>query len=188
MFSFRRFLSCALLLALAGCTPYFGLPTPQENGGGFTVLVDVPGQPASARVVADVGAFVQRRGFVRDGTGTATRSNPAAQPPPAPAPERYRLGKITLDVVYQPAHLRVVAYLHTFSHQLNGRFVDDFYRDFSREYAARYGDEGTIIENDYEDGVGSTPRGGGGRGKGGGHGNGGGNPDGGSGPGGGGSF
>ena len=145
LFAARRAL-LLLLVALAGCTEYLGAPPPQETRGGFTVLVDAAGQPTDARVVADIAAFAQRRGFVHQ---------PAT-------PERYLLGNIELDVTYDAAHLRVVAFLHTFSHQLSHKFIDRFYQDFHQEYAARYGDEDPIFENDYMDDASSPPRGGGG--------------------------
>ncbi len=152
MFTLRRFLPRAWLLPLlllAGCESVLNIQ-PQENRGGFVVLVDVPGQPASPRVVADIGAFAQRRGFVRQTTGAT--------------PGRYLLGKITLDVAFQPANSRVTAYLHSFSGQLNRKFGDTFYRDFSQQYAGPYGGEGNIVQTDFAYESGGPPKGNGGSG------------------------
>ena len=175
MFTVRHFLRWASLLslaALAGCemfstdawqrpSPFSGPPPPppekHEPQGGFTVLVDVPGQPTSARVVADVGNFAQQRGFVRQGAAPAPPVDPAAHQPLGLAPERYVLGKIVLDVSYEAAHLSVNANLHSFSHELNRKFVDRFYSDFHQQYAGRYGDEDVIIEHDYEEDAGGAP-------------------------------
>ena len=167
------FLSGASLLALtalAGCamfssaarqspSPLSGRPPPQErqekheNQGGFTVLVGAPGQPTAARVVADIGAFAQKRGFVRQSTRPAPQADPLA-----PVPERYRLGEIVLDVTYRAADLRVSAYLHSFSSGLGRKFTDQFCHDFDQEYAGRYGEEDPILESAYADDAGGPPR------------------------------
>ena len=150
-------LACLLLLIpLTGCRSVLNLPPPQETRGGFTVAVNVPGQPTAAQVFADVGAYARGRGFVRQGA-------PSAQP--APAPERYLSGKITLDVVYDAEHLSVVADLHSFSHQLGRKFIGEFYQGFRQQYGGSYGDEGVIVENENTDDTGSPLRGGGNRGK-----------------------
>ena len=141
----RRFLHGALLLpllVLAGCQDFLQSPSilttappppvkesRHEPQGGFAVLVDAPGQPTVARATADIGAFAQRRGFVRQGA------------------ERYILGKVVLDVTFRAEDSRVIASLHSFG--LSQKFVKDFYRDFNREYAAKYGEENPIIENDF---------------------------------------
>ena len=140
-----RLLSAALLLSLTGCT-YLTNIQPQETRGGFSVLVDVPGQPASARVVADIDAFARRRGFVHQGG--------------QPGSEQYHLGEIKLDVTYRAANLRVNAYLHSFSHQLSRKFIDGFYNDFRQQYAPTYGDSETIFQTDYSEESGGVPRGG----------------------------
>ena len=153
MSTLRWFLFRAWLLplaALAGCsyspghgTPLSGTPPPREGQGkreilaGFSVLLDDPGRPAPARVIADVGAFAQQRGFVRQSAATAT--------------ERYVLGNIVLDVGYQAADVRVVASLHSPSSQLSRKFADRFFQDFDREYGGRYGEGDPIFENDYLD-------------------------------------
>lgn len=104
-----------------------------ESLGGFSVLVDAPGQPAAARVVADVGAFAQRRGYVQlSSTATAAR---------------YSSGKIVLDVFFREADSHVIAQLHCVG--LSRRVAEDFYRDFNREYAPRYGEENPIIATDF---------------------------------------
>ena len=110
------------------------------------MLVDAPGQPAGSRVAADIGAFAQQRGFVRQSADPA----PSAQ---------YLLGEIRLDVAYQSADLRVIAYLHSFSSRLSHKFADQFFRDFHQQYAARYGEQDPVFENDYTD-DGSGPSGG----------------------------
>ena len=155
MIALRRLLPCTLLLplaALAGCaalsSDYWRGPSilttvppePQkqarrETQGGFTVLVDAPGQPAAARVIADIGAFAQRRGFVRETAQAGA--------------ERYVFGQTTLEVAFRSSDSHVVASLHGF--RLNRKFVASFYLDFDREYAPRYGDEDPIIESDFGD-------------------------------------
>ena len=156
------------MVVLVGCATMLNIQ-PQETTGGFYVLVDVPGQPAASRVVADVGAFAQRRGFVRQSVSPAPTSDPAAHQPLPPAPERYKLGKITLDVTYQADHLRVAAYLHSFSSQLSHKFIESFDEDFAQEQAGRYGDQDTIFETDFSNGSGIPLRGSGGHARGGGH-------------------
>lgn len=166
MFTLRCFL-CAVLLstgfALAGCE-YLSNVEPQENHGGFNVLVDLPGQPTAPRVFADIGTFARQRGFVRTTAPAAPPVDPAAHQPPPPAPERYVLGKITLDVTYDTTHLWVSAYLHGFSHRLDHKFIDNFYQGFAQENAGRYGDTDTIIESDDGSGAAVPSRGGGRRG------------------------
>ena len=151
MLNLHRLLMCAALLALpvlAGCemfsseawqrpSPLSGTPPPppekQEGQGGLAVLVEAPGQPRAARVQADLGAFAQGRGFVRQGS-------------------IYVLGEIKLDVVYRTSDLRVVANLHSFSSKLNRKFVDAFYQDFQQRYASAYGADAGMVENDFVDG------------------------------------
>ena len=153
MFPSRRFLSCALLLALAslaGCEMFSGeawqrpsilSSTPPPRAGqekheiqaGFSVLLDDPGRPAPARVIADIGTFARQRGFAPS------------------APERYVLGSIVLDVSYRSADFHVVAFLHSFSSQLSRKFADQFFQDFDRQYGGRYGEGDPIFENDYVD-------------------------------------
>ncbi len=144
---FRSFLIVPLLAALAGCeymqSPSILTTAPptvapakggsRESRGGFSVLVDAPGQPTAARAVADVGAFAQRRGF------TSLSSTPTAA--------RYVSGKIALDVFFREQDSHVVAQLHCVG--LSRRFAEDFYRDFNREYAPRYGEENPIIATDF---------------------------------------
>ena len=144
MLALRRFVCCLLVwpvVTLAGCaymeSPSILTTAPQdppkqkkhEPQGGFAVLVEAPGQPTVARATAAIGAFAQRRGFVRQGGA------------------RYVAGKIVLDVTFRPADSRVIASLHSFA--LSRRFVESFYRDFNREYARGYGDENPIIENEF---------------------------------------
>ena len=153
MSTLRWFLFRAWLLplaALAGCsyspghgTPLSGTPPPREGQGkreilaGFSVLLDDPGRPAPARVIADVGVFAQQRGFVRQSAATAT--------------ERYVLGNIVLDVGYQAADVRVVASLHSPSSQLSRKCSDRFFQECDRQYGGRYGEGDPIFENDYVD-------------------------------------
>ena len=171
MLTIRRFLSRVLPLFLvaalfAGCemfssqawqrpSPLSGRPPPppekQEGTGGFAVLVEAPGQPSAARVMADVEAFAQGRGFMRQG------GDPAVG-------DRWALGDIRLDVAYQTSDLRVVANLHSFSSKLNRKFVNGFYQDFHQQYAAGYGADTPMYENDYTDGEDGSFRGGGGSG------------------------
>ncbi len=158
MFTVRTALLLSLAALITGCA-YVTNIQPQETRGGFSVLVDVPGQPASARVVADIDAFVRRRGFVHQGG--------------QPGSEQYRLGEIKLDVIYQAANLRVNAYLHSFSHQLSRKFIDQFYTAFRQQYAGAYGEGETIFQTDYSEESGGVPRGGGDRRGGGGGGGGG---------------
>ena len=132
-------------LTVTGCT-YLTNIQPQETRGGFSVLVDVPGQPASARVVADIDAFARRRGFIHQGG--------------QPGSEQYHRGEIVLDVTYRAANLRVNAILHSFSHQLSRKFIDQFYNDFHQQYAPAYGEGETIFPTDYSEQSGGVPRGG----------------------------
>ncbi len=141
----RRFLLLSLAALVTGCT-YLTNIQPQETRGGFSVLVDVPGQPASARVVADIDAFARRRGFVHTGG--------------QPGSEQYHLGEIKLDVTYRAANLRVNAYLHSFSHQLSRKFIDGFCNDFRQQYGPAYGESETIFQTDYSEESGGVPRGG----------------------------
>ena len=171
MFNFRRFLTCALLLSLAplaGCelfssdawqrpSPLSSTPPPRagqekhEIQAGFSVLLDDPGRPAPARVIADIGTFARQHGFVRQSARPAPPVDPATQQPLPAAPERYILGNIVLDVAYRPADYHVVASLHSFSSQLSRKFADQFFQNFDREYGGRYGDGDPIFENDYVD-------------------------------------
>ena len=165
-----RLLSRASLLSLAtlaGCALFSGdawqrpsplsgpAPPPPESQarrevqGGFTVLAEAPDYPSAARVAADIEAFAQRRGFVRQTARPAPQFDPATHQPLPPGPARYRLGGTVLDVAYQPADHRVVASLHSF--KLDRKFTDQFYRDFDREYGGRYGEEDPIFENDFGD-------------------------------------
>ena len=146
----RRLLFCTLFLsvsALAGCSSqYWHSPSilttappepPKQNKreaqGGFSVLVEAPGQPTVARATRDIGAFAQRRGFVHFGTSAGG--------------ERYVSGKIVLDVGFRASDSRVVASLHSFG--LNRKFAEGFYREFDREFGRQYGDEDPVLENDY---------------------------------------
>lgn len=82
-------------------------------------------------------------------------------------PSRYLSGDIKLDVAYQNSDQRVVASLHSFSSRLNRKFVNRFYEDFRQQYAAGYGDDAPMFENDYaEDSLwgGSVSEGGSGQG------------------------
>ncbi len=171
MLNFRCFLSGTLLLALAalaGCSmfsadawqrpsPLSGRPLPPEKQGkrefqgGFTVQLDDPDRPPAARVVTDIGAYAQRRGFVLQAATSAPQLDPATGQALAPAPQRYSFGSIVLDVIYQPSDLRVVADLHSFSFKLGHGFADRFFHDFDHEYAGRYGQGDPIFENDYTD-------------------------------------
>lgn len=146
----RSILAGALCIALAGCSSAYwqspsvlttAPPSPLPAGagsheakGGFSVLVDAPGQPAAARAVADVGAYAVGRGFVQ-----VSAVDGAA---------RYVSGKITLDVFLRERDLHVVALLHCVG--LSRRFAEDFYRGFNREYAPRYGEENPVIASDFE--------------------------------------
>ncbi len=142
MMTIYRYALLLPLLALAGCafmqSPSIltsAPPPPVKEGrhepqGGFAILVDAPGQPTVARATADIGAFAQRRGFIRQGEG------------------RYISGKVVLDVTFRPEDSRVIAALHCFG--LSQKFVENFYRDFNREYARGYGEENPIIESDFD--------------------------------------
>ena len=140
----RRLLLLSFAALISGCT-YLTNIQPQEARGGFSVLVDVPGQPASARVVADIDAFARRRGFAHVGG--------------QPGSEQYREGDIHLDVAYRAANLRVNVYLHGFSHRLSRKYADQFYHDFRRQYGPAYGEGETIFQTDYEELSGGVPHG-----------------------------
>lgn len=170
MFAFRRLLPrCALplfaLVALGGCEawqqpsilttrPMTPAPEPKrEVRGGFTVTVDVPGQPASARVMADIGEFARQRGFVHQSGASST------------AAQRFTLDKIVLDVSYDAAHLLVRAYLHSSGYGGDRKIIAQFDADFQAKYDGLYGDQSAILESDYGDGTAVSPaRGRGGRG------------------------
>jgi hypothetical protein len=133
-----------------------------EDQGGFTVLVEAPGSPPAARVMADVGTFALRRGFARQGVGTTGTPGLAQHPGEPSVPETYVLDNIQLDVAYRASDLRVVARLH--SSRLSRKFVDAFCRDFDQEYGKRYGEDDPIIEDDFVDDGRGAFRGNGGHG------------------------
>ena len=135
------------LLALVSCRSVLNLPPAQDIHGGLTVAVGLPGQPSATQVFADAGAFARRRGFVRQGEPPAAQMDPATHQPLPPSQERYLAGKMALDVTYDPAHLRVVADLHSPGALHDRQFMKTFTRDFRQQYGASYGDEGGIVEN-----------------------------------------
>ena len=158
MSTFRRLLSRALPLsvfsvfALAGCSSLPGGPEPRarhEARGGFTVRVDGAGLPAAKAVAADVGAFAQRRGFVHQATKPVPATDPVTHEPLPAAPERYATANMALEVSHQPADHRVSVYLHGFGTKENSKFIERFYREFSQEYAGRYGGADRISESAY---------------------------------------
>ena len=145
----RFFLTGMLCAVVAGCSSaYWQSPsilttapppsapreTSRESKGGFSVLVDAPGQPTAARAVADIGAYAQRHGFVQ----IAATSEAG----------RYSSGKVTLDVFLRESDLHGIALLHCVG--LSRGYAEDFYRGFNREYAPRYGEENPVIANDFE--------------------------------------
>ena len=164
MITVRNFLfRASLLLSLAavtGCVYVLNVQ-PQETRGGFTVSVGVAGQPTAPRVVTDIGTLARWRGFVLQGAKSALRIDPATHQPLLPAPQRYLLGKIVLDVICEADGFRVSAYLHSPSRQLDRKFIDGFYQTFHQEYASSYGEEDTIIQTDYSNESGGPPAGGG---------------------------
>ena len=167
MFTVHRFSSCALLLtvaALTGCRSVLNLPPAQEIRGGFTVSAGLSGQPSAARVFTDIGTFAQHRGFVRQSAPMTTQIDPVSQQPVPTAPERYRHDKIKLDVSYDAAHLRVLAFLHSPGGGSDRRVIGQFYQDFHRAYAGSYGGDGAMFENTYTDDAGAVQQGSGGRG------------------------
>ena len=155
MSTFRRFLLGALLLAsgtFAGCSTSSDHPDrPREARGGFSVLADSPDHPASARVVADIGEFARKRGFVRQAARPGPPVDPVTGESLPAASERYRLGNVELEVSYQPATHRVSAYLHGPDPRQDRRFITRFYADFDQEYRGRYGSEDPISETGYSD-------------------------------------
>lgn len=186
MIPLRRFLRAILLLPVvcaAGCSFFsddgsqrpspFNKPPPQppeekqEQRGGFAVPVEVPGQPLAPRVVSDIGAFAEARGFARQGARAAFSVDPVTHQPSAVASERYLQGKILLDLSYDPAHLRVVAYLHSTGSGRDRKTINQFYQDFAQQYGGRYGDQTAIVESDFPEnsGVPLGRGGGGGRGR-----------------------
>ncbi len=150
MLILRSLLAGALLAALVGCSSgYWQSPSilttappdpgparagSHESRGGFSVLVNAPGQPTAARAAADIGAYARRQGFVQVSTGANGT--------------RYVLGKVALDVFFREEDLHVVARLHSVG--LSRRLAEDFYRGFNREYAPQYGEENPIIATDFE--------------------------------------
>ena len=153
MSTLRRSFSCLVLCALAplaGCqvlsSDYWQGPSvlgkappdppklaKREPQGGFSVVVDAPGQPTAARAIADIGAFAQRRGFVRVGGSSGA--------------ERYVAGKMALDIALRSTDSHVVAALH--GPGLSRKFAENFYHDFDREYGRRYGEEDPVFETDF---------------------------------------
>ena len=180
MFTFPRFLNCALLfliIGMAGCSFFsdddsqrpspFNKPPPrlpepkQEVRGGFTVPVEVPDQPAAPRVMSDIGTFAQARGFIRQGAQASFKVDPLTHQPAGGSSERYLLGKVFLEVSYDPAHLRVVAYLHSAGSGRDRKTINQFYQDFAQQYAGRYGDQAAIVESDFPENPALPVRGGG---------------------------
>ena len=150
-----RRLSLVLLVPvvlLTGCSVLPGGPAPRsrhEARGGFTVRVDGPGLPAAKIVVADIGAFAQRRGFVHQNTKPGPTVDPVTHEPLPVAPERYLMGNLALEVSRQPTDHRITAYLHGFGSKENSKFIERFYRDFNQEYAGRYGGSDRVSESAY---------------------------------------
>ena len=144
----RTFLTGLLLATFTGCTYMESpsilttaplSPTPAKGGshesrGGFSVLVNAPGQPTAVRAAEDIGAYARRRGYVQVSTGAGGT--------------RYVSGKVALDVFFREEDLHVVARLHCVG--LSRRLAEDFYRGFNKEYASQYGEENPIIANDFE--------------------------------------
>ena len=155
-----RFPSRTLLLSLAiltGCaSPADHAPRSRVAKGGFSVLVDGPDRPASARVLADIGAYGQRRGFVRQPAESGPPVDPVTGESLPAAPQRYLLGGVQMEVSYQPTTHRVNAYLHGGDQKHDRRFIGAFYRDFDREYGPRYGREDPISETGFVDDQGPT--------------------------------
>ena len=169
MITFRRFLRAAMLLpsvCVTACSFFsdddphrrpspFDKPPPappevkQELRGGFTVPVEVPGQPTAPRVVSDIGTFAQARGFVRQGGPATFNVDPVTHQPSAAASERYLQGKIMLDLSYDATHLRVVAFLHSPGSSHDRKLINQFDQDFAQQYGGRYGDQATIVESDF---------------------------------------
>ena len=165
MFTRHRFLvgmASLWLGTLGGCRSVLNLPPVQEIRGGFTVLAGLPDQPNATRVFADVGTFASQRGFVRESGTSATQVDPTTQQPVPSGAERYRRDTIKLDVSYDAAHLRVIAFLHSNGGNSDRRFIGQFYRDFRQTYAGSYGGDGTIVENSFADEASVPTRGGGG--------------------------
>ena len=155
---------CWLLLtlaALAGCRSVLNLPPLQEPRGGFTVLAGLPDQASAVRVFADVGTFAGQRGFVRESARATAQVDPATGLSVPSGPERYGREKLKLDLSYDAAHLRVIAYLHGPGGEGERRFIHQFAHDFSQTYAASYGGEGAIAENNFTDDASGLPHGGG---------------------------
>ena len=159
---------------LAGCRSVLNLPPVQEPRGGFTVLAGLPDQASAVRVFADVGSFAGQRGFVRGSASAKAEVDPATGQPVPFGPERYGQEKLKLDLSYDAAHLRVIAYLHGPGGEGERRFIHQFAHDFSQTYAASYGGAGAITENTFTDDASGRPHGGGSTGGGGGPGSGGG--------------
>ncbi len=161
MTTVQRLLSSALLLSctlLMGCSSFSDRPArPRGAQGGFSVLADSPDHPAASRVIADIGAYAQKRGFVRQPPMPGPPMDPVTHESLPKSPERYLSGDIELAVSYQPATHRVSAYLHSSNRGRDRRFIDRFYHDFDREYGSSYGGNDPISETGYSDDSGVPP-------------------------------
>ena len=158
MSTLRRFPCHALLLSLvillAGCSAFSGgaaQPEGRTSRGGFTVRVDGPGLPTTAGVAADIGAYAQKQGFVRQPARPAPPFDPVTHEPLPSAPERYVLGGVALEVSRQSADHRVSAYLYGSGPKGNRKIIERFFQGFDREYAGRYGGEDRLSETAYAD-------------------------------------
>ena len=160
MTTLRLSLSCAFLLSLgtlAGCASGPARPPRSHTArGGFSVLVDGPDHPASARVLADIGAYAQRRGFVRQPARPGPPVDPVTGESLPAAPQLYLLGSVEMEVSYQPTTHRVSAYLHSGNREHDRRFIGTVYHDFDREYGPRYGGGDPISETGFVDDSGPT--------------------------------
>lgn len=148
---FLIFLLGFALTVLSGCVSGPERPKPRGSQGGFSVLVDGPNHPASARVIADIGAFAQAQGFARQPARSGAPMDPVTREPIPTAPERYLRGEVGLDVSYQPATHRVSAYLHSAESTREIKTIRQFYREFHQQYAPRYGAPDPISETAFSD-------------------------------------
>lgn len=147
----RAFVLVLTLAAVAGCATQPDRPRHRGSQGGFTVLTDGPGHPASSRVIADIGAFAQAQGFARQPARPGPPIDPVSHEAIPTAPERFQRDKLALEVSYQPSTHRVSAYLHSAESTRDLKAIERFFRDYHREYAPRYGAPDPISETAFSD-------------------------------------
>ncbi len=162
MLSFRPPWICLLLCSLASfvsCSVLSNDTDPRHAArAGFSVRVDGPGLPPAAVVVRDIEAYAQGLGFTREPAQSAPGVDPVTHQPLSITPDRYMAEGIVLEVSRQPTEHRVTAYLHGTGPERGRNHLPTFYREFSKEYAGRYGGTDRFSETAYSDAPVEAPR------------------------------